>query len=119
MTVELRKQPLPEQKEIPLKSKSTASKHHNPSWGRASKISWVTELTCYSIVLFCPLMVIYFWLVCDSYKCSLSAPLQQIFYNGFSYDSIKADLIDKFPRATMEGFQLYAGWLIFQCKTIN
>jgi 7-dehydrocholesterol reductase len=118
MPVSARKQKVDKAAEFaedsPLKLKGKNA-YSNPSWGRASSISLATQVTCYAIVALCPLMVIYFWMACDSYQCSLAAPLQLVYQGNFTWESIKSTFVDKFPQPTTFGFQLFAGWLVFQC----
>jgi hypothetical protein len=96
-------------------SSGTAEKKYvNPSWGRTAKLDWFTYLGWTSIMLFCPFLCLYFWLVCDSYKCEISSPLVKIFSVGFSWNSVNQVLISHFPKPTVTSFQIFFGWLVFQ-----
>ncbi len=52
------------------------------------------------IMAFCPLLVIYFWLACDSYQCSLVAPAQELLARGLTKESILSFVAAKFPKPT-------------------
>ncbi|KAJ3054573.1 hypothetical protein HK097_001406 [Rhizophlyctis rosea] len=88
------------------------------TWGRSRDIDFLTILISFSIMAFCPLLVIYFWMACDSFQCSLWAPIPWALEGAKNFDDVKAGLVrlvvERFPRPTPEGLQVYAGWLIFQ-----
>ncbi|KAI9098107.1 ergosterol biosynthesis ERG4/ERG24 [Phlyctochytrium arcticum] len=88
------------------------------TWGRARDVSSLNIFICFCIMAFCPLMVIYFWMACDSFGCSLAAPVQFVLKNGTSDHALKTgvtELITKhFPVPTKEGFMLAGGWIAFQ-----
>lgn len=63
---------------------------------------------CAGIMALCPLLVLYFWVACDSFKCSITAPLTNL-----------DTLYDHFPQATTTGFALYFSWLLFQAVLYN
>ncbi len=86
----------------------------NPAWGRSSGVSWLTILGVSSLFFFSPLMTMYFWLACDSYQCSLLSPIQSALKAGGSWNAWHWAVMDKLPRPTTAGFQLYFGWLAFQ-----
>ncbi len=73
------------------------------TWGRHSTIELGNLLGCLAIILFCPLIVIGFWMACDSYQGSLL----KLFSN---LGNISVAL----PKPTMNGFLLYGGWVFFQ-----
>ncbi|TPX65657.1 hypothetical protein SpCBS45565_g05041 [Spizellomyces sp. 'palustris'] len=66
----------------------------------------------------CPLFVIYAWMACDSFQCSLVAPMQKVVAGGVSLDAIVTGVQtlveDHFPRPTAGAFRLFFGWLLFQ-----
>lgn len=80
-------------------------------WGRYSDGSdWSNVFMSLIILIFCPMMVIYFWSSCNSYQCSLVAPIYQLSENGNFYDW----LISLLPVASKSAFILLGGWIIFQ-----
>jgi 7-dehydrocholesterol reductase len=85
-------------------------------WGRATKggVSNFTVILCLSILLFCPLLVIYFWMACDRYDCSLSLPFQTLLKRGISWNSFKSVFLDAFPKPSTEGFLIFSSWVAFQ-----
>eukprot|EP00158_Paraphelidium_tribonemae_P008658 Partr_v1_DN28644_c1_g1_i2_m50421 putative )-reductase len=85
-----------------------------PSWGRADRINLVTKSAILALFLFCPLMVISFWMACDSYGCSLAKPVQLLSASGFSKKAFISIVWNHFPTPTAAGFQLLAGWIAFQ-----
>ena len=79
------------------------------NWGRSWKIGFWTEVGTWFMVVFSPSIVIYFWLACTSFSCSVVAPVEYALDKGFPslYEN-------HFPKATVFGFQLYFAWLAFQ-----
>ncbi|KAG5462325.1 MAG: hypothetical protein BJ554DRAFT_5363, partial [Olpidium bornovanus] len=81
-------------------------------------ISNLTVLGCSAIFLLCPLMVVYFWVSCNSYRCALLGPFHDLQLRYILTNSLKEALVgfaeDELPRPTLYGFVLYAGWLVFQ-----
>ena len=63
---------------------------------------------CYFMLLFCPTIVLFFWMACDSFGCSIQAPVEYVMQEGVT------GLVEKLPKPTLPGFQLYFGWLLFQ-----
>jgi 7-dehydrocholesterol reductase len=92
----------------------TEVKNANKSWGRSAGVSWFTWVAVACIFLFCPLMVIYVWMACDAYQCSLWAPVARFVELGADWKAVQIALLQAFPRPTIAGFQLYFGWLLFQ-----
>ena len=97
-------------------SGSKPSSFKNPSWGRSSGIGLGTKIGSACILLFCPLMVIYFWLVCDAYQCSLYEPVRRLLAakGGLTKQSLYAVFGQYLPRPTVVGSQIFVGWLVFQ-----
>ncbi|OAJ41205.1 hypothetical protein BDEG_24839 [Batrachochytrium dendrobatidis JEL423] len=79
------------------------------NWGRSWNIGILTVIGCYFLLAFCPVLVTYFWLSCDSFQCSVVAPIEYAIANG-----LEKLLENYLPRPTTFGFQLYFGWLAFQ-----
>jgi len=85
-----------------------------PSWGREKDVTIANVALCLSILLFCPLLVLYFWSSCTYYECSLYSPIQSLIENNFSSEAFQTFVLKLFPKPTNEGFLLFFGWLIFQ-----
>ena len=92
-----------------LKAAKTESEESAKNWGRSWDISFLTVIGCVFMLAFTPFLVLYFWLACDSFKCSVVAPVEIVQQKGFPY------LYENyFPKPTVFGFQLYYAWLSFQ-----
>ena len=67
-------------------------------------IDFLTILISFSIMAFCPLLVIYFWMACDSFQCSLWAPIPFVLEGASNFDDVKAGIVrlvvERFPRPT-------------------
>ncbi|KAL2913633.1 hypothetical protein HK105_206793 [Polyrhizophydium stewartii] len=79
------------------------------NWGRSWDIGIWTVIGCYFMLAFCPFIVTYFWMACDSFQCSIVAPVEYVQAHGF-----EQLYHNHFPKPTVFGFQLYFGWLSFQ-----
>ncbi|KAJ3175234.1 hypothetical protein HDU87_006316 [Geranomyces variabilis] len=79
------------------------------TWGRARDVSTLNVLICGTIMLTCPLLVIYTWMSCSSFGCSLAAPVEKALAKGV-WTLVEED----FPTPTADGFKLYFAWLGFQ-----
>ncbi|KAJ3181888.1 hypothetical protein HDU85_003403 [Gaertneriomyces sp. JEL0708] len=84
------------------------------TWGRARDVSALNILNSFCIMAFCPLMVIYFWMACDSFQCSLAAPIQQVLAASDLKTGITDLVINHFPRPTPDGFKICFAWIAFQ-----
>ncbi|KAI8823965.1 ergosterol biosynthesis ERG4/ERG24 [Fimicolochytrium jonesii] len=114
MAVTQRKRPQSDKLDV----KPATSAQTGKTWGRARDVGSFT-ITCSAIIMAtCPLMVVYFWMACTSFQCSLAAPFEKLTSRGFSLVALEhglEDLVkDNFPTPTKEGFQLYFAWLLFQ-----
>ncbi|KAI8832700.1 7-dehydrosterol-delta 7-reductase [Chytridium lagenaria] len=81
-------------------------------------IGLITIFISFMIMAFCPLLVIYFWRACDTYKCNLVEPVLPL-VDLASKGELTAPAVLKWftaflPTPTPEGFMLYFGWLLFQ-----
>ena len=114
--VELRKRAESPAKVVKTPAKSAAKKADNKpqTWGRSSKISFWTNLGLLCIFMFCPLLVVYFWMACASYQCSLTAPILLLQKAGFSWVSVQSVIVKHLPVPTQEGSLIFVGWLLFQ-----
>ncbi|KAJ3119056.1 hypothetical protein HDU96_003231 [Phlyctochytrium bullatum] len=88
------------------------------TWGRARDIGFFTVFSSAMIMAFCPLMVIYFWRACTSYKCDLVAPVMPLvdlaLEGKLSPQAASSWFLSFLPTPTPEGFMLYFSWLLFQ-----
>jgi len=62
------------------------------------------------IILFCPLLVIYFWSACTYYQCSIWDPIVDATHAG----NLTTWAMHHLPKPTLAAFALYIGWLLFQ-----
>ncbi|XP_077993488.1 7-dehydrocholesterol reductase-like [Glandiceps talaboti] len=79
-------------------------------WGRAWEVDWVSSLGVLSLLIFAPVLVLYFFVSCDKYQCALSGPVVDL-YSG------KASLYDLWmmtPSMTIKAWKVGLTWLIFQ-----
>ena len=79
------------------------------NWGRSWDISIWTTIGCIFMLAFCPFLVLYFWLSCNSFQCSIVDPVVYVMDHSF-YELVA----NYFPKPTLFGMQLYFGWLAFQ-----
>ncbi|KAJ3019496.1 hypothetical protein HKX48_002029 [Thoreauomyces humboldtii] len=85
------------------------------TWGRARDVSSLNVAMCAAIMAFCPILVIYAWMSCNSFQCSIAGPVDKVFFNKAGIEAgFRALVRDDFPKPTVEGFQLYFSWLAFQ-----
>ncbi|KAJ3275129.1 hypothetical protein HDV01_001268 [Terramyces sp. JEL0728] len=68
------------------------------------EISNWTVAGCFFMMAFCPTIVLFFWLACDSFQCSVVSPVEFVFGNG--WDQF---VMNYFPKPTVYGFQLFFG----------
>ncbi|KAJ3362877.1 7-dehydrocholesterol reductase [Kappamyces sp. JEL0680] len=96
-------------KETKAAAKTTSAATGAKNWGRSWDIGFLTVFGCVFLLAFCPFLVLYFWMACDSFSCSVVAPIEFVVKHSF------AELVQHhFPKPTLYGFQLYFGWLSFQ-----
>lgn len=79
-------------------------------WGRASTVGFKTWLGCLSIMLFTPLLVVYFYVAAFHFNCSLLAPLEFIFAGGLNSTSI----LEFLPSITFGACAIFLVWVSFQ-----
>ncbi|TPX51275.1 hypothetical protein SeLEV6574_g00407 [Synchytrium endobioticum] len=79
------------------------------TWGRAREVGMGTIIGSALIMLLCPLMVIYFYISCNSFGCELITPGLNVFQLG-PVGFFNA----YFPKPTIAAFQIYLTWLAFQ-----
>lgn len=95
--------------------KSQQATVSSPSWGRASKeVGPITVAMVTLIFLFCPLMVIYFWMACDTYKCSLWEPISLLSKAGFTQRAFQQVIVQHLPSSSWVSTQIFVGWVVFQ-----
>jgi hypothetical protein len=87
----------------------STSRDASINWGRHVQGSWMHALGCFSIMLFCPLLVIFFWITIRFYHGSLMDTLDGVREFGI------VDFYQYFtPIANLQVSMYYGGWLIFQ-----
>ncbi|PKY46458.1 7-dehydrosterol-delta 7-reductase [Rhizophagus irregularis] len=84
------------------------------TWGRDRDISYLTVLLSTVILTCCPLLVIYFWVVCTHYQCSIIEPVFLLQSNDFSKEAFETIILQKLPQFSWEGIKIYFTWLSFQ-----
>lgn len=76
-------------------------------WGRASQAGWITTINCLMILIFSPLVVVYFMAAAFLFDCSLMAPIQALLEGSFS-------LADLLPPFSWRALGILGAWLLFQ-----
>ncbi|KAI9137440.1 ergosterol biosynthesis ERG4/ERG24 family-domain-containing protein [Paraphysoderma sedebokerense] len=101
------------------------------TWGRYKDVDNLTVLLSLCILLFCPLMVVYFYSACNAFNCSLLAPVYYLSSSSppswavpttVSPSDAKSLLaspaLDKllfvFPSFDDYSLKLFLGWVVFQ-----
>jgi 7-dehydrocholesterol reductase len=114
------KRDLPPSKESPKRtsSRSRTAKpdtDKNPAWGRTGKeLSTMTILGVSTLFAICPLMVVYFWMACDQYGCSLWTPIDMVMRKGMTSVVLKTVFWDHLPIPTVKATQIFIGWMVTQ-----
>ncbi|GAM29289.1 hypothetical protein SAMD00019534_124650 [Acytostelium subglobosum LB1] len=83
-------------------------------WGRNKDVGTGTVIGSFLMMLCTPLLVIYFYIACNSYQCSLSAPLFEWFNNDLSLTHLIDWTIRELPVFSMHAAKIYIIWLLFQ-----
>ncbi|KAL7753080.1 hypothetical protein RI367_001532 [Sorochytrium milnesiophthora] len=113
--------------------KDAAAAHQKgKTWGRYRDVDAMTILISFLIVAFCPLLVVYFYVSCANFQCSLLAPALFLStgtkslpawaiptnVSGAAAALVNAPLADKvlaiLPRFSTTACLLYAAWVVFQ-----
>jgi len=79
-------------------------------WGRASTTGFGTLIGCLAIMLFTPLLVVYFYISAFHFNCSLIAPIEFILSGGLN----RVNVLSFLPAVTAASFALYLIWTAFQ-----
>ncbi|XP_033114985.1 7-dehydrocholesterol reductase-like [Anneissia japonica] len=79
-------------------------------WGRAWEVDLLGAVCVLLLLTTTPLMVLYFFVACSHFECSLSTPLLQ-FYNG---KMTVMDFWEKAPFLTINAFKIIIPWYAFQ-----
>ncbi|XP_066290431.1 7-dehydrocholesterol reductase-like isoform X1 [Branchiostoma lanceolatum] len=79
-------------------------------WGRAWEVNLFTSVGVLVLLTACPLLVLYFYIACDKYQCSLTTPLLEVYYG----EATLHDLWLKAPAMTAKAWQIGAIWLTWQ-----
>ncbi|KAJ1988546.1 hypothetical protein H4R33_002392 [Dimargaris cristalligena] len=100
---------LPDASTLPLRAQT------GKTWGRSRDVSRRVVLSTLTLLLLCPLMVIYFWLACTHYQCSLVAPYTRLSTLFHAADPLFGPILrSQLPQPSVEAALLFAGWLVFQ-----
>ncbi|KAJ3214331.1 mannose-ethanolamine phosphotransferase gpi13 [Dinochytrium kinnereticum] len=112
-----------ETKAAKIDSEKKADYQKGKTWGRARDIGFMTIFTSFMIMALCPLLVIYFWRACDTFKCDLIAPVAPLIdlaaQGQLSSQVLSSWFLSFLPTPTPEGFMLYFGWLLFQAALFS
>lgn len=97
---------------------SSTDSQKGKTWGRARDISLTTIALSLLIMSTTPLLVIYFWRACDSFKCDIVQPIMPLvdaaLAEKLSLDLVLKWVLELLPKPTADGFKLYFSWLAFQ-----
>lgn len=85
-------------------------KFKNPTWGRYQGDALAT-FGVLMILIFCPLMPLYFYISCTHFDCSIYEPVQKILIDKTMNPN---DLVALIPSLTPKAVQMGLGWLVFQ-----
>src|SRR5580704_14518211 len=91
-------------------SSGNTSQREYGQWGRAWVVEMGTFLSCLLIMLFTPLIVLYFYLSAFNYDCSLSAPMIDIIAGNISFRG----LWEMLPQFSMASLWIFAIWFGLQ-----
>lgn len=81
----------------------------NLNWGRSHRGSLSTSVHCASIMLLCPILVMFTWVALEEFGGSLFAALSQLLLKGpFEFAAQYA------PSVSGKGLAGYTAWLLFQ-----
>ncbi|KAM3068487.1 hypothetical protein ACMFMF_009304 [Clarireedia jacksonii] len=88
----------------------STSRDSGISWGRRHHHgSWLHSLGCLSIMLICPLIVIFYWITLSSFGGSLTSACESMLQAG------PASFLWQYaPRGNLQTSIGYASWLLFQ-----
>jgi len=101
------------------------------TWGRERDVTLSNVFICTCILLFCPLLVVYFYTACNAFRCSLLGPALFLLtskppawaipttFSPFKTQSLLASsfqskILAIAPQFEAESMQLYLGWVFFQ-----
>ncbi|RKF71161.1 7-dehydrocholesterol reductase [Golovinomyces cichoracearum] len=79
------------------------------TWGRHQQGSWLDTITCAGVMLFSPVMVIFYWITLNYFDASFFAA-----FNAVSELGPVAFFIQYFPRPEYSSFLYYGAWLLLQ-----
>ena len=58
--------------------------------------------------------MLYFWVVCTHYQCSIIEPVYLLRSNDFSKNAFESVILQKLPQFSWDGMRIYFTWLSFQ-----
>jgi len=85
--------------------KDVSEKEPGKVWGREYNPSLLNIFFCACIVLFCPLLVIFFWSSCTHFQCSIYDYVLHVGTVGF---------VAYLPKFDPFVILMYFGWIVFQ-----
>jgi hypothetical protein len=85
----------PTKKRASAKKEKLSSSDSAKNWGRSWDISIWTVIGCIFLLAFCPFLVLYFWMACDAFSCSVVEPF--IYVQKHSFAQLVANY---FPKPT-------------------
>ncbi|CAG8433102.1 7773_t:CDS:2 [Ambispora gerdemannii] len=84
------------------------------TWGRDRDVSLGNVALSSTLLFGTPFVVLYFWMSCTHYECSLYAPIKYIKDHDYTAAAVKEALIDKHPRHSLDAAKIYFAWVTFQ-----
>eukprot|EP01126_Amoeba_proteus_P005577 TRINITY_DN11895_c0_g2_i2.p1 TRINITY_DN11895_c0_g2~~TRINITY_DN11895_c0_g2_i2.p1 ORF type:complete len:442 (+),score=69.58 TRINITY_DN11895_c0_g2_i2:80-1327(+) len=81
-----------------------------PGWGRNSGKDLKSIFEVSAVFLFAPSLVMYYFMTCDSFDCSLSSPAVQIWQGELTF----TEYISKLPSPTWQAAFILFIWVFFQ-----
>jgi len=95
-----------------MQRKKVGEKGQQIGWGRSgSEVGFIWPITCFILLVFCPVGAFYFWTACEHYECSLSAPALAVINEEKTLEYI---IQNEMPVPTAYAFKIYGIWVFFQ-----
>ena len=82
----------------------------NDTWGRATRVNFLTALGTFAILTTTPFVVFYFYIAAFYYDCSLMAPLEAL----YTHQTTFMEMLHLLPPFSWMAVGLYAFWLSLQ-----
>ncbi|XP_077864921.1 7-dehydrocholesterol reductase-like [Saccoglossus kowalevskii] len=91
------------------------NKRKGGEWGRAWEVDLFSYIGVCGLLMFAPVLVVYFFVSCDKYQCALSGPLLDV----FSGKATPYDIWMKVPYMTSQAWKVGLVWISFQALLYN